>query len=85
MAISAIREKQQKVVQGPPCGVCQFLESLDHENAQALRDLLSDVTVRYSTISDALRVDEDTPADLSTFMLSRHARGRCAAREKLRG
>lgn len=85
MAIASIRDNQQKVRKGPPCEVCSFIASLDEVNADALRDLLSDNTVRYSVISDALATDPDTPVDLSPNTLSRHARGRCAAREKLRG
>lgn len=85
MAIADIRNREiTKVRKGPPCEVCEFIASLDDDNAAAMVALLSDRTVRYTTISEQLLIDPDTPADLSDKSLSRHARGICLARKKLR-
>ena len=84
MAIADIRNHEIKVRKGPPCEVCAFIESLDDDNASAMLDLLSDSTVRYTAISAALAIDADTPAELSAFSLSWHARGKCSAKVKLR-
>lgn len=66
---------------GPTCGVCALLETLPPDEAAALTRLLSDPTWRYSELSIALRNEGH---DLPEFVLSRHARGGCAARKKLR-
>lgn len=69
-------------VRGPTCIVCSALGSLPPKEATALRALLSDPAWRYQELSDRLA---DEGLDLSAGTLSWHARGRCAAREKLRG
>ncbi|WP_332645063.1 hypothetical protein [Aeromicrobium sp.] len=84
MAISDIREQVTTVRKGPPCEVCGALSTLPEGEADALRALLADPTVRYSTLSEALLADEDTKLDINEYTLSRHARGKCAARERLR-
>ena len=66
---------------GPPCAVCGQLKSLPQAEATALRGLLADTTWRYTELSDEL---EREGVNLSPFMLSWHARGKCEAREKLR-
>lgn len=73
-----------KVRKGPPCEVCDLLDRLTDTEASALRELLADTTVRYSVLADALRDDPDTDIDIPANTLSRHARGGCAARDKLR-
>jgi hypothetical protein len=85
MAIANIRAQAAPIRKGPPCEVCGFIATLSEQDAADLRDLLSDSMVRYSVISEGLANDPDTPADLPTNSLSRHARGKCAARERLRG
>ena len=80
MAIRDITE-QTKVRKGPPCTVCETLERLPAEESTALVVLLSDPTWRYTALSDALR---EEGVDLTPFMLSRHTKGQCAARSKLR-
>lgn len=85
MAIANIRETAQPIRKGPPCEVCRFIATLSDQDAADLRALLSDDEIRYSVISDGLRDDPDTPADLPAISLSRHARGKCSARERLRG
>lgn len=81
MAIADIKapEAAQK---GPSCTVCTVLNGLSGPEAQALRDLLADPAWRYQELADRL---SDEGVELAPFSLSRHARGRCQAREKLRG
>lgn len=70
-----------KTKKGPPCSVCETLARLPETEADALRALLSDPAWRYTTLSDELRTEG---IELAPFVLSRHARGGCGAREKLR-
>lgn len=72
---------QAKTRKGPPCSVCETLTSLPQPEADALRSLLEDPTWRYTTLSDELRAEG---VDLAPFVLSRHARGKCAARVRMR-
>lgn len=81
MGIADLVITADKVRKGPPCTVCEALKSLPTEDAAALTRLLSDPLVRYSELSDALAGEG---LDLSAGTLSRHARGRCEARTKLR-
>lgn len=80
MAIADITE-QAKVRKGPPCSVCEVLADLPDTEAAALRSLLADKTWRYTALSDELHREG---VELAPFVLSRHAKGGCAAREKLR-
>lgn len=66
---------------GPSCDVCAVLATAKPEDADALRAALSDPQMRYTVIAEAL-AGTDTP--LSGGSLSRHARGRCLAKERLR-
>lgn len=82
MAISEIQTRTTgKLRKGPPCSVCQLLDQLNGPEAQALTDLLSDPTVRYSWLSRELATEGH---DLGAYVLARHARGDCAAGTKLR-
>jgi hypothetical protein len=65
------------------CAVCHALATIPADEAQGLRDLLRG-KLRYSDIRDLIAQDADTPLQLDVDALSRHARGRCAAREVLR-
>lgn len=85
MAIAEIAQKYPtKAKKGPDCYVCAALRDIPESEADALRRLLADPTRRYSEISEQLADDPDTPLDLAPQSLSRHARGKCAARERLR-
>jgi hypothetical protein len=84
MAIVDIEAATGKVRKGPPCEVCEALSTLPESESAALRGLLADPTVRYSALSEALLNDPDSSLDINAFTLSRHARGKCAARERLR-
>lgn len=70
-----------RVKKGPTCEVCIVLDRIDPKEAEALRGHLSNPAWRYNALADALR---DEGIDLPGFTLSRHARGQCGAREKLR-
>lgn len=67
------------------CTVCQALDALPEAEAAALRKLLADPAWRYQALSEALAADPDNPLEILADTLSRHARGQCARREKLRG
>ena len=82
MAIRDLLDQTQpKIRKGPPCTVCSLLSALPDDEATALRRLLSDRSIRYSTLADALRGEGH---DFSGYTLSRHARGLCEGREALR-
>lgn len=84
MGIADLVVSAEKVRRGPPCTVCEALKRLEvekPEDAAALIRLLSDRGVRYTELSAALAGEG---LELSDGTLSRHARGRCEARTKLR-
>lgn len=71
-----------KAKKGPTCEVCIVLGNLPPKEAEALRGHLANPEWRYQALSEAL---ESEGIDLAGFTLSRHARGQCGARERLRG
>lgn len=82
MAISDLPEAPTTLnMPGPACTVCRVLADLPDTEATALAALLSNNAWRYQELSDALAAEGH---DLPAQALSRHARGRCAARVKLR-
>lgn len=86
MAISDLSARLNPATPWQTCATCDFLAHLDPTEAAALRALLGNKGARYSEIADGLATDPDyahrpTPDRQS---LSRHARGQCSAREKLR-
>lgn len=83
MAISELVQPGQ-TNRGPTCLVCVALANLSPKDAKALRGHLANKAWRFTELSDALAADPDTPLDLKPFILARHARGQCAARERLR-
>jgi hypothetical protein len=66
------------------CKVCHALATIPDGEAAGLRALLANPKKRYDEISSEIAADEDTPLQIDRDALSRHARGKCAAREKLR-
>lgn len=81
MAISDLLNRAQtKIVKGPPCTVCALLADLPEPEAAALRALLSS-RIPYSELSKGLL---EEGVDITPGTLSRHARGLCEARERLR-
>lgn len=71
-----------EAIKGPPCAVCNLLGTLEDGEAAALRRLLSDPLWRYTALSEALAAEGHK---IPAHTLARHARGTCAAGEKLRG
>lgn len=65
------------------CAVCHALATIPATEAEGLRELLRG-KLRYSEIRDLIADDPDTPLQIDVDTLSRHARGRCSAREVLR-
>jgi hypothetical protein len=78
------RTKADSAAPWRTCAVCHALATIPPAEADALREMLSDRERRYSKISEEIAEDPDTPLDLDTGTLSRHARGRCGAKERLR-
>ena len=66
------------------CQVCHALSSIPESEANGLRALLSEPRLPYIDISRMIAADPDTPLNIPRDALSRHARGICEAREKLR-
>jgi hypothetical protein len=85
MAISDIAQATQNADPLPwrTCGVCHALATIPEAEAEGLRALLRG-KLRYSEISDLIADDPDTPLQIDKETLSRHARGGCSARERLR-
>jgi len=86
MAISDLSARLDPSKLWQTCATCDFLANIDPAEAAELRLLLSNKGTRYSEIAVGLADDPDyahrsTP---SRDALSRHARGVCSAREKLR-
>ena len=83
MAISDLTtvEPVAEARRGPSCAVCLALDTLPADESTALVALLSNSAWRYQGLSEVL---EGEGLDLPAQVLSRHARGRCAARTKLR-
>ena len=82
MTISDIRNLDVPAPsKGPSCTVCLLLEELPEDEAQALRDLLSDSRWRYTALAEALRTEGH---DVAAYVLSRHGRGQCQAKTKCR-
>lgn len=82
MAIADIVHRvPSKVSKGPTCSTCAALADLPEQEAAALLALLSMPRLPYTIISDELRAEG---IDISYGALSRHARGVCEARTKLR-
>lgn len=81
MAISDIASKRADSRPTAGCAACALVNDLPDDEAAVLVDLLSDPRIRYNWLADEL-ADEGHPVDWQA--LSRHARGRCAAKTKLR-
>lgn len=65
------------------CATCHALASMTPAEASVLRKLLSDRGVKFRDLELALSDDPDSP-NIPSESLSRHARGLCTARERLR-
>lgn len=82
----AIADLQAETDKAPwrTCAVCHALATIPPSEAKALNALLANKKMRYTELSDKLAKDTDTPLVIDADTLSRHARGRCQARQKLR-
>lgn len=85
MAIADIAKAAAEATPEGVCQVCRALTELPGPEAQGLRDLMSNPRVQYTKISQWISEDEDNPLTIHSDIIGKHARGRCAAREKLRG
>ena len=65
------------------CATCHALGGMSPEDAATLRELLANRSVRFRALAIALAEDPDSPS-VPWEALSRHARGLCSARERLR-
>ncbi|WP_294567590.1 hypothetical protein [uncultured Arthrobacter sp.] len=65
------------------CSACHALAGMDPDDAATLRALLANRSVRFRDLARELANDPDSPT-VPEDALSRHARGLCAAGERLR-
>ena len=88
MAISDLASTDPAALKkGPDCTVCQALEALPPADAEGLRTMLADKRRRFTEIAALVSGDEDTPEWVRAIhhaTYRRHAKGDCAARERLR-
>lgn len=82
MAISDLLERGS--VPHKVCVTCHHLATLPPPKAEKLRAALSNTAVRYRELQIELAADPEFLIDIDSASLSRHARGICGAREKLR-
>jgi len=83
MALQDIADKLAPELPWRTCATCHALDAMSDEDAQILRALLGNRAVRYKELAQLLADDPDSPT-IPWEALSRHARGGCAARERLR-
>lgn len=88
MAISDLaKTKPVAPKPGPDCTVCLAMKELPPKDAAGLLSMLSDKRRPYSEIAQRIAKDKETPQwvrDILESTYRRHARGNCAARERLR-
>lgn len=82
MAISDLIERGN--VPHKVCATCHHLATLPPDKAEKLRAALANTAVRYRELQTELATDPEFLLDIDSDTLSRHARGICGAREKLR-
>jgi hypothetical protein len=83
MALSDVKASLTSGLPHQTCGTCHALAQMGDDDAATLRGLLGDRAVKFKTLADAMRDDPDTPT-VEWQSLSRHARGGCSAKERLR-
>lgn len=83
MALSKLAATVVEKVPWRTCVVCHALASIPPGEAEGLRTLLRS-NLTYRDISALIAADPDTPLVIDRQALSRHARGECAAKERLR-
>lgn len=65
------------------CAVCHYLGERDAEWGDRLRRLLGNKGVKFKDLAAKMAADPDEPT-IEWAALSRHARGGCSAKERLR-
>ena len=83
MALADIKSTLEPGAPHQTCATCHALAGMSDEDAATLRGLLANRGVRFKDLARALEDDPDSPS-IEWQALSRHARGECGAKEKLR-
>ncbi len=86
MALSAAAQSIESG-EGVPwrtCAVCHALATIPPDEAAGFRALMGNKALRYNEVEQIIAADPDTPLVIPWATISRHARGGCDARERLR-
>ena len=83
MALADVASNLDTDVPWRTCTACHALAGMTDADATVLRGLLANRNVKFSELATALEDDPDSPT-IDRQALSRHARGQCSARERLR-
>lgn len=83
MALSDVAASLTGGLPHQTCGACHALAGMSPEDATTLRGLLADRSVKFKALAAMMEDDPETPT-VEWAALSRHARGECSARERLR-
>lgn len=84
MALAAAAQKIEDGIPWRTCAVCHALDTIDPDEADGFRALMANRNLRYNEIEQIIAADPDTPLVIPWSTISRHARGGCDARERLR-
>lgn len=84
MALANLAKKIEDGVPWRTCAVCHALATIPDAEAEGFRALMRNKGLRYTEIAEMIAADEDTPLVIPADTISRHARGHCDARERLR-
>lgn len=66
------------------CPVCHAIQGMEIRHREILIAALSNPTIRYDVLAAELATDPAFMLDIDRQALSRHARGVCSAKTKLR-
>lgn len=83
MALTDIAANLASGIPHQTCGTCHALAQMSDEDGATLRRLLADRGVKFKALAASMEADPETPT-VEWAALSRHARGECSARERLR-
>lgn len=76
MGLKDALEQSTRKRTGFRCSVCKLLDTVDAEDAEALREYLGNPAVQSSQIGRALQAEGH---DISQHTVSRHRRGDCVS------
>lgn len=87
MSLAALATRQPAVADAPhktchACWVLRHLDETDPDYAEVLYGAIANPHVRYSEIEAALQAERGI--ELTAYTISRHARGKCDARTRVR-